>query len=34
MLTALKCLAWQTESENGNDPFIGKLNQLESAVRG
>ena len=32
MLTVLKCLAWQTWSENGNDPLIVKLNQLESAL--
>ena len=32
MLTVLKCLAWQTWSENGNDPLIGKLNHLESAL--
>lgn len=32
MLTVLKCLAWQTWSENGNDPLIDKLNHLESAL--
>ncbi|RPD91640.1 hypothetical protein BBB56_23335 [Candidatus Pantoea deserta] len=32
MLTMLKCLALQTWSENGNDPLIGKLNHLESAL--
>ncbi|WP_346303628.1 antirestriction protein [Pantoea sp. Morm] len=32
MLCVLKCLAWQTWSENGNDPLIGKLNHLESAL--
>ncbi|WP_277269595.1 antirestriction protein, partial [Pantoea septica] len=30
MLTVLKCLAWQVWSENGNDPLIVRLNQLES----
>ncbi|KAA5971685.1 hypothetical protein [Pantoea sp. M_9] len=30
-LAVLKCLAWQTWSENGNDPLSGKPNQLESA---
>jgi len=32
MLTVLICLAWQAWRENGNDPLIGKLNQLESAL--
>ena len=32
MLTVLKCLAWQAWSENGNDPLIGRLNHLESAL--
>jgi len=32
MLCILKCLSWQTWSENGNDALIGNLNQLESAL--
>jgi len=32
MLCVLRCLAWQAWSESGNDPIIGKLNHLESAL--